>query len=155
MWKMQTIMKQAGRELVLAADCRGDMDDLDGRDFAFTFANWDNRSGESLDFEWASGECPQPVTPCYDSEVTISNFELLEADLFLEDYNDDDGGDGDFGPAEWGTFLGWTDFHADTDFFIKGLDGRYLETEESGFSMGTNNRAVVTVDEDMDEVYVE
>lgn len=143
---MKTVMMQGGRVLELEADCSGYIASMTRlSDFGFTFGNWDNRSEAALDFEWATGDCPQPVSPCYGAEATISNFALLGNDIFLEDNGNDDGGnDGDdFGPAEWGMFWGWTDYFGEASFYVKGLDGQYLETSERGFEMGTNNRAFV------------
>ena len=179
-------MTQGGAVLELEADCSGYISSMTNlSDLGFTFGNWDNRSEADLDFEWATGDCPQPVSPCSSSQSTISNFAILGADIFLQDKdgddddnddnddgdNDDDNDDGDdndcdgddcddetdFGPAEWGQFSGWTDFLGEWTFYVKGMDGSYLETFDRGLEMGTNNRAfVMWYDEDsIDVAYTE
>jgi len=48
-------------------------------------------------------------------------------------------------PATFKGFMAWTDYYwADWEMFVKGLDGRYLETAGTEVMMGLNNRAFVT-----------
>lgn len=112
---------------------------------ALVISNWDNRSGEMADFECKDG-CPTPAESCENSKSVISDFTLsswgsTEDKPEVDDDEDEDNGE----PAIFHPFIAYAESNGgESEYFVKGLDGRYLETDNDMIMMGSNNRAWVT-----------
>ena len=149
--------------MTLEKDCQGYLeaisDAIEGK-MGFGFSNWDNRDGSMANFECAE-TCPSPASSCDSSISMISDFRV-ETWGYTEDKpdnnddndnDDDDGGndgdDGDedesFEPAMMHAFIAYAeDFEEDTyEFYVRGLDGRDLTTQDRAITMGSNNRAFI------------
>jgi hypothetical protein len=63
LWKVRTVMNQGESEMILEADCRNYINqlnnDIEGG-MGIVFSSWDNRSGKHADFE-VGRWCPEPT----------------------------------------------------------------------------------------------
>ena len=147
LWKIRTTLKQDADVLEMEAVCPENylspLDYTIEGNMGFVVSSWDNRDGANADFE-CKGTCPRAADTCEYSQVSIDNFMAVQA------YSNEDppptpdpSPEPTPEPAFNQPFIGYTDMHGDFEFYVKGLDGGYLETDNQCIKVGNDNRAFV------------
>jgi len=148
---------------MMEASCEDYLKDLtvpiEGQ-MGFIVSAWDNRDYRGGDWE-CYDDCPVAADSCDNASFQIENFNVFQwgftEDIPEDDEDDnDDGDDGDDEddvpePAQLQGFIAdSSELGENYEFFVRGLDGGYLETEDRSLTIGQNNRAFV-LDMEMDD----
>jgi len=129
----------------MEAECKDYLDplnyDLQGQ-MAIVLSNWENSEGENrADFE--SNNAPKP-SGCTDAKWSLYGLEVYSftQNEEREDGDGDGDGDGEPEPAEWLPFIGYVEEWEGSgdgewyEFYVKGLDGQKLETDDTCLMIG-------------------
>lgn len=159
LWMLRTRISQAGREMVLEADCRDYLKQLDvdiEGNMGYVFSTWDNRDGQGADFE-CPGECPEPASTCDGAVNALRDIKFYQwgynEDPPEEESEDEEDEDPAPEPADFEGFIGEIDDYGTWEFFVKGLQGSQLETSGDSITMHENNKAFVLDHAYDDSVY--
>ena len=145
-------MTQNGKSISIEAECPGYLDGLSNvieGGMGIAFANWDNRNGMMADFE--DSDMCSTASSCDNTQVNISDFRIITSgyteEMPEEESEDEDDGDNDGDDetdAPFVEFVAWSDdFEGDAEFFLRGLEGKELATNDKTITMGPKNRAFV------------
>lgn len=134
----------------MEADCGDYLDplsyDIEGH-MAFVVSNWDNRDGRE-DFE--RDDAPNPTNDC-----SVGSWEFSEFNVWQYGYNEEQEDDTPTPdpdpqpePATVQSFIGYAQENGQEEgwyeFFVKGLDGSFLQTDnDKTIEIGFNNRAFI------------
>ena len=161
LWMLRTRIYQGSNEIVLEADCRDYLNelnqDIEGN-MSYVFSAWDNRDGSGADFE-CDGACPEPAASCDGALSAISDIKFYQWGYNWDPTDEDDQSDDDSDeddeseeeseesedeePVDFEEFTGSIDEYGDWQFHVKGLQGSKLETDGDTIFMYENNKAFV------------
>jgi len=97
-------------------------------EMAFVFSAWDNRDGETVNFEYPDS-CPTPAASCDSAEVAFSNVSFKYQGSNWDPKDEEDSEEEEIiEPADFEAFIGNVDSTGDQEFYVKGINGSVLET---------------------------
>lgn len=118
-----------------AANC----DDATNQISNFKVYQWGYTEDPNVDPEPSPNPEPEPPTPTPDPDTDDEEEDDEEED---DEEEDDEPAPGP-GPADFNMFIGTSSELGVHEFYVKGLDGAYLETEDDCMKVGLDNRAFV------------
>ena len=149
LWKLRTILTQGNNEIVMEARCEDYLSDMSvpiEGNMAFVMSSWDNTDYRSEDFECKT-DCPAPEASCENATFQMDDFQVFQwgyTEEIPEDEESEDEEDPRPEPAKFEPFVGdSSELGSDWEFFVKGLDGSSLTTDDRSITMGPENRAFV------------
>ena len=142
--------------MVMEASCkdylRGINDDIEGG-MGFILSSWDNTDA-TLDAGQYAAQCSTPAASCDNATSQISDFTVFQWG-YTEDVDTNPAptptptptptpGPAPIEPADFKMFIGQSSkMGGPHNFYVKGLDGAYLETSNDKMSMGLDNKAFI------------
>jgi hypothetical protein len=153
--KMRTRISQGSNEIVMEAGCQDYLKNLSTNiegGMGFVISSWDNTDSAYKAVEECPDMCSAPAASCENAINQISDFKVYQWG-YTEDPTDDPTPEPSPEPepqpepqpepAQMKKFIGEATHYGIWEFYMRGLDGKYLETKDDQIEMGLDNRAFI------------